>query len=352
MPADAQGPFLERLDAEARGLLLSVARQVSFLKGAQLVRHGETARGAWLLREGLAEAVVMMPGGEALTVAHLKAGSVFGEMALLDHGACTATVSALSNVDGWFVEREDFRALVAQRHPAALRIQHAITLILSDKLRQLNAKVLSCPSAEDRPLRATGAGGDPLEGVARSTRAGFDWRSFLPRLPMFEGFDASEVADVADSGSLVELPRGAPVFVAGQPAGAAFLIVRGAVEVIGRHGPFERRLAVLGPGQLFGFMSMLEGLPHGVSCYARESALLLEVTRQRFEALYMGGDPVSTKLHRAVHRSLLGSLAQTNRRLTRLISQLRLSAALERHLELSAAYHAQLVAGEQAPGRS
>jgi CRP-like cAMP-binding protein len=151
---------------------------------------------------------------------------------------------------------------------------------------------------------------------------------------------------VADSGSLVERPRGAPVFVAGQPAGASFLIVRGAVEVIGRHGAFERRLAVLGPGQLFGFMSMLEGQPHGVSCHARESALLLELTRPRFEALYMGGNPVAPKLHRAVHRSLLGSLAQTNRRLTRLISQLRLSAALGLHAELSAAYHGQLVAGE------
>jgi CRP-like cAMP-binding protein len=344
MPAAATGPFLERLDAEARALLLSVARQVSFMKGAQLVRHGEPARGAWLLREGFAEAVVMMPGGEALTVAQLEAGSVFGEMALLDRGDCTATVSAVANIDGWFVERDDFRALVAQRHPAALRIQHAITLILSDKLRQLNAKVLACPSAEDRPARTEDPAGDPLEGVPRSSRAAFDWRAFLPRLPMFEGFDANEIDDVAAAGSLLELPRGAPVFLAGQAAGASFLIVRGAVEVVGRHGDSERRLAVLGPGQLFGFMSMLEGLPHGVSCYARESALLLELTRPRFEALYLGASPVATKLHRAVHRSLLGSLAQTNRRLTRLISQLRLSAAHGQHTELSAAYHGQLVA--------
>jgi CRP-like cAMP-binding protein len=89
---------------------------------------------------------------------------------------------------------------------------------------------------------------------------------------------------------------------------------------------------------------MLEGLPHGVSCYARESALLLELTRPRFEALYLGAGPVATKLHRTVHRSLLGSLAQTNRRLTRLISQLRLAAAHGQHAELAAAYHGQLVA--------
>ncbi len=38
MTALLPSPFLDRLDAEARELLLSVARQVSFMKGAQLVR--------------------------------------------------------------------------------------------------------------------------------------------------------------------------------------------------------------------------------------------------------------------------------------------------------------------------
>src|SRR4051812_49034980 len=103
MPGLLPTPFLERLDAEARDLLLSVASPVSFIKGARLVRHGDPARGAWLLREGMAEAVVVMPGGESLAVAQLGAGSLFGEMALLDVGSCTASVSATVNVDGWFV---------------------------------------------------------------------------------------------------------------------------------------------------------------------------------------------------------------------------------------------------------
>ncbi len=343
--AATDSPFLERLDAEARALLMSVARQVSFMKGALLVRHGDPARGAWLLREGVAEAVVMLPGGEALTVAKLGAGSVFGEMALLDRGACTATVNATGNVDGWFVERDDFRALVAQRHPAALRIQHTITLILSEKLRRLNARVLACPSAEDRPARAGSAGADPLAGVARTRQVAFDWRAFLPKLPMFEGFDADEIDEVAASGLLVALPRDATIFVRGQPALAAYLVVRGAVEIVAPNGHLERRIAVLGPGQLFGFMSMLEGLPHGASCRAREQVLLLEVRKPAFEAIYTAGTPLSIKLHRAVHGSLLGSLAQTNRRLTRLISQARLEAATAEHSALSAAYHGQLVAG-------
>jgi len=55
--------FLERLDPEARDLLLAVARPVSHPKGERLVRHGEASRGAYVLREGTAEATVTLPGG-------------------------------------------------------------------------------------------------------------------------------------------------------------------------------------------------------------------------------------------------------------------------------------------------
>src|SRR3954471_13505277 len=143
--------FLERLDAEARDLLLAVARPASHAKGERLVRHGDPSHGAYVVREGAAEASVTLPGGEKLTVARLEAGGVFGEMALIERGTCTATVTATEKLEGWFIERDDFRALVAQRIPAALRIQHAVILTLSDKLRALNTKVLDVPAAEDKP---------------------------------------------------------------------------------------------------------------------------------------------------------------------------------------------------------
>src|SRR5205085_9656349 len=106
---------------------------------------------------------------------------VFGEMALIERGTCTATVTATANLSGWFIERDDFRALVAQRVAGALRVQHTLTLVLSDKLRSLNAKVLEVPTTEDKPAgneenRANGA--DPLAGVQRLKKASFDFKPF------------------------------------------------------------------------------------------------------------------------------------------------------------------------------
>ncbi len=337
--------FLDRLDDEARTLLLAVARPVSYAKGARLVRHGETAGGAYVLGSGSAEAVVMLPGGEKLVVATLGAGTMFGETSLFERSTCTATVSASEKVDGWFIERDDFRSLVAQRVPAALRVQHAVTLVLSQKLRALNAKVLEIPAPGDRPRKSgSEPDADPLANARRLKKASFDYKPFLPLLPVFDGFDATEIEQVLGIAGLLELPAGHGLFSAGLPSEACFVVLRGAVEIRARHARRERRMAVLGPGQLIGYMSALEHGVHGSDAVVRERALLLEIPRAAFDTLYHGTSPASTKLHRVIQSSLLASLAQTNRHLTRLISLARLRGADREGDALEKALSGQIVA--------
>jgi CRP-like cAMP-binding protein len=337
----ALSSFLETLEPDARDLLLSVARPVSFAAGATLVRHGESARGAFVLRAGAADAVVTLPGGESLTVATLDAGGMFGEMALIELGTCTATVIATAPVEGWFIAHEDFRALVSQCQPVALRLQHAVTVALADKLAALNAQLLACSADEDRPARAFVAG-DPLAAAPRLPKPPFAAAAFLPHLPLFERFAADEVEELAARGSWVEAARGQAIFVAGEQACAAFAVVRGAVEVVAVRAGRERRVAVLGPGQLLGFLSVLGNAHHSTHAFARESALLLEFPGDVFRELYFGGSRASARLRHAVQASLLAAMARTNRALTRLISLAKLDASHRGDAGLEAAYHGQL----------
>lgn len=333
--------FLESLDAEARAQLLSVARPVHFDRGAKLVCHGDPARGAFVLREGTVEAVVTLPGGESLIVAQLGAGDVFGEMALLELGACTATIRATSGVEGWFIAHEDFRAIVSQRHPAAIRLQHAITSILAGKLAALNARLLASPADEDRPARPP-LPRDPLEGVGRLAQAPFDAGPILPRLAVFERFSAEEIDELAADARYLDLPRGHGVFRASDEAFAAFLVLRGAVEILAARASRERRVAVLGPGQLVGYMSVLRDARHSTSGYAREAAVLMEIPAGAFRERYFGSSRTSSLLRSAVQSSLLGAMARTNRALTRLISQAKLEASHRMEKQLETAYHGQL----------
>jgi CRP-like cAMP-binding protein len=342
-PGDARMAFLERLDDAARNLLLSVARPVSFARGARLLRAGDTSGGAYILRDGQADVIVALPGGERLTVATLGAGSLFGEQALFERGTATATVMASSRIEGWFVDREDFRALEAQRTPEAQRLRHALILVLAERLRAMNAQVMDVAAPEDRPVARRQAA-DQLAGVRRAGRPSFDTRPFLALLPAFEGFDEREIAEVLNASRTLELPRGHGVFQADQPADAAFIVLRGAVEIVASREGRERRMAVLGPGQIFGYMSLLAGGAHGAAARVRETAILLEMPRARFEALYGGAHSVSSALHYAIQRSLLASLAQTNRHRSRLISLARLRGAHREGDKLQTELGGQIVA--------
>jgi CRP-like cAMP-binding protein len=114
---------------------------------ASVVRAGRAdraperpARGAYLIRKGTVEARIALPGGGSLTVAELRDGDVLGEMALIERGVCTATVVAATNVEGWFIGGDDFRAMVASREPAALALQRSITHNLAAKVRASTQK--------------------------------------------------------------------------------------------------------------------------------------------------------------------------------------------------------------------
>ena len=330
------------LDRAAAERLASVTREVSFLAGAQIVRQNGPARGAYLIRSGTVEARIALPGGGSLTVAELRDGDVLGEMALIERGVCTATVVAATNVHGWFIGGDDFRAMVASREASALALQRAITHNLIAKLRVLNETVRNHAAQEDRSVRHVPPSQDPLAGAPRTRTGSYDWRAFLPFLPFLAGFDEEEIDELIADAPVLELSRSAWIFAQGQPAQACHLVLRGAAEVLTQKDNRERRVGVAGPGELLGYLAALEGAPHGASARVRERATLLEFPREVFLRLFNGGSGASVSLQHAIHRSLLRSLGRTNTQLARLISDARLAEAGRRVAELETTLHGQL----------
>ena len=148
--------------------------------------------------------------------------------------------------------------------------------------------------------------------------------AFLPLLPLFGRFSAAELKGFADRAELVELARGRILFQQGDAGTAAFVIVRGALEILRAENGRRHRIGVLGPGRLCGVLALIEGQAHSMSAAAREPTVLLEISRAESDALFSGNDPVSAKFQDAVNRELLQSLGRANIHLTRLVSQARI----------------------------
>ena len=363
-------PLFAALSGPAHEELLAIAQPVSFMQGAVLLRQGAPTRGAFFLRIGLAEVTVRLSGGEALVLARVGAGGVIGEMALLEHGICSATVTAAEAIDGLFIGRDDFRVLVARRSAAALAVQRAVTLNLCAKLSVLNAQILAHPAPEDvpysPPAEAATAAADgeametatepvtapsalstpptPRASAAPARTSGFDHRRFLPVLPLFREWEEDEIDDVADRAHVLHLTRGQPLFYEGAEALACYITVRGAVDIAvpvraspGAAPTHLRRLAVLGPGQLIGHRSLIDGTRHAARARACEDCVLLTLPRAQFAELLGGATPASLRLQSAVHGALLRSMAHTNVTLTRLVTLEQVDAARRAALEAALA---------------
>jgi CRP/FNR family transcriptional regulator, cyclic AMP receptor protein len=104
--------------------LQSVARSIKVMKhpaGAVIAAEGDPGRGLFILGEGDADVTV---GGKKVNELH--AGDSFGEMALLDGGPRTATVTATTPVKIFALSEWAFRGVLADQPAIAMRTLEAM----------------------------------------------------------------------------------------------------------------------------------------------------------------------------------------------------------------------------------
>ena len=315
-------PLFAGIEQDELSGFLRIFQPVSFAVGTHLVRQGQPADSAFIIESGTAEVVTVLPGGGELKLATLGAGSMLGEMALLDTGVRAATVVTRTPLSAFLIEREGFRMLLAQRDRAAFTVQNRVTRALCQRLRELNARIVAADVPESAAPPLSNESADPA-GVRRGSRS-FDYRAFLPILSVFKRFGAGEVDAFVKQTQVLELDRGQVLFRQGDPGQSAFVIVRGALEIQHAENGHRHRIGILGPGRLCGVLALIEGQAHSMSAAAREAAVLLEIVKPAFDGLFNGHDRVAAKFQDAINRELLQSLARATIHLTRLISQARI----------------------------
>lgn len=311
-------PLFAGLSVDDLNYIFRIAQRAEFAPGAVVVRQGQPADVALILEQGRAQVMTTLPGGGEAVVAELGPGSVIGEMALLDSGVRSATVVAREALRCCSIERESFRMLIAQRNAGALAVNHRIALALCARLRELNSRILASDLPRHLPLTQPGARDD------MRVTCGFDWRTFLPVLPLFKPFHAEDLDELLACAQVFDLPRGAALFEAGAPATHGYIVLRGALEISRERDGEHHRIGILGPGRLCGILALIEDAAHSMSAAAREHATLMEIPRAAFMHFYNGEARASLKFQQAINQELLQALARTNNHLTRLISQARI----------------------------
>ncbi len=214
-------PLFHGMDMASLEQLAALARPLVVAPGGEPIRQGEPGDRFYVIQAGVAEVVI-----DGVGVRQLGPQDEFGDRALLRDTPRTATVRARTEMRVLGIDRDAF-------------------------------------------LRAvTGEAGVRL---APPDLVGVPVPHVLRELPLFARVEESAVRALSQRVTRRQLPAGTVVFDATEPSDGAYVILRGRIE-LERDGAVS---AVLLPGEIFGELSSIRGMPRVGRAVATEASVVL-----------------------------------------------------------------------------
>jgi len=169
----------------------------------------------------------------------------------------------------------------------------------------------------------------------------------LRTVPFFADLDGDDLSRISAATIELELSEGDRLFEEGDESHQAYVIVSGELEILKRSSERDVLLAVRGPGDVIGEMSLLEDAPRMAAAKARTDVVLLEIPRSVFDEVL----ETSHAAARGLFDVLLARWRETEARLRQReqLAQLgTLSAGLAHELNNPAAAARRAVSGFEA----
>jgi CRP/FNR family transcriptional regulator, cyclic AMP receptor protein len=139
----------------------------------------------------------------------------------------------------------------------------------------------------------------------------------LSGIELFSGLKPVALDLVARIATEETHKRGEKIFRHGDPGEKLYLILEGKVRISREvPGMGEEALAVLGPGQLFGEMALLDESPRSADANVHETCRLLAVPRDAFDDLLFLNKDLAYEVLWSIVKMLLRRLRETNDKLT------------------------------------
>lgn len=141
-------------------------------------------------------------------------------------------------------------------------------------------------------------------------------KSFLKSLPIFSGLADRDLGCVHQALHSRAYHEGEVLFLEGDIGRALFIVESGRIELTKTApGGKPQRLAVLGPGDFFGEMALLEHLPRSASAVALEQSHVHLLYRTRLESLLHRHPDIGVALMRHLAQLLSARLRRATQNL-------------------------------------
>jgi len=139
----------------------------------------------------------------------------------------------------------------------------------------------------------------------------------LAKVPFFDGLTPEALSMIANVMAEEAHAPGAKIFGYGEPGDKLYIVVEGKVRISREVGGMgEEALAVLGAGEVFGEMSLLDESPRSADAKAHDRCRLLVITKDAFDDLLFLHKDLAYEVLWSCVRMLASRLRETNDKLT------------------------------------
>ena len=144
LPLDRH-PLLLDFAAEQIERLRAHLEPVAFPAGHVIFRHGDPGSSLYLVTRGRASVHIQREDGDIRLVT-FAAGAVLGELALLDRGPRSATITVDEDLTGFSLSETSFAVLCREQPDVAIKLLSALGRELSVRIRHANMTILQLES--------------------------------------------------------------------------------------------------------------------------------------------------------------------------------------------------------------
>src|SRR5574340_40106 len=132
--------FFSDLSDEELSAVSKIVKRKDFKLGETVFRDSEDGNSLYLIKRGEVKACKTAPDGELFTLTLMKDGDIFGEMSFLDGRPRSATIVAISDLETYVLEKNDFDTLVESNPRMVFKLLKNIIFIIHSIVRGMNSR--------------------------------------------------------------------------------------------------------------------------------------------------------------------------------------------------------------------
>jgi len=134
--------FFSDLSDNELSTVATVIKKQDFKLGDTIFKESEDGQSIYIIRKGEVKACKIAPDGELFTLTIMKDGEIFGEMSFLDGRPRSATIVAVSDVETYVIDKNDFETLVDDNPRIIYKLLRNIVFTIHSIVRGMNSRYI------------------------------------------------------------------------------------------------------------------------------------------------------------------------------------------------------------------